>query len=314
MKIANIQLLSDAVLAPIAGFTDVGFRDICSKYGAGLTYTEMISCKGMVYGSEKTKELLATTENEKIKAVQIFGNSPEIMAKAVVMPEMEKFDIVDINMGCPVPKIVKNGEGSALLNNPKLAMQIVKAVKSACDKAVTVKFRKGFTAEENKAVDFAKYMQDAGADAITVHGRTREQFYQGKADWDCIAEVVESVEIPVFANGDVFDLESYLHIKKHTKAAGVMVARGALSTPYVFMEIARYHGQETQYKTVDVKRDILRQIEVLKGSFVDRYIYSNMKKQICFYLKGVRDSKRIKEQICKVQSLQKLCEIVEENF
>lgn len=150
MKISNINLAGDAVLAPIAGFTDVGFRDIAVRYGATLTYTEMISCKGMVYGSEKTKELLATTDNEKVKAVQIFGNDPQIMAKACCLMEMQKFDIIDINMGCPVPKIVNNGEGSALLNNPKLASEIVRNIKAATGKVVTVKFRKGFKKEKHK--------------------------------------------------------------------------------------------------------------------------------------------------------------------
>ena len=238
MKIAGIELKGDALLAPIAGFTDVGFRDIAARYGASLTYTEMISCKGMVYGSEKTKELLATTDNERVKAVQIFGADPQIMAKACSMQEMQKFDIIDINMGCPVPKIVNNGEGSALLNNPKLAAEIVKSVVKYTGKVVTVKFRKGFKRGENVAVDFSRYMQDAGASAITVHGRTREDYYMGNADWDTIAKVVESVQIPVIANGDVADVTSYLRIKDHTKASGVMIARGALGNPQIFKEIA----------------------------------------------------------------------------
>ena len=314
MKIANIELKSDAVLAPVAGFTDVGFRDVCARYGAGLTYTEMISCKGMVYGSEKTKELLATTSSESVKAVQIFGNSPEIMAQAVAMPEMAKFDIIDINMGCPVPKIVKNGEGSALINDPKLAMKIVKAIKDITDKAVTVKFRKGFALTEDKAVDFAKYMQDARADAIAVHGRTREQYYQGTADWDCIARVVQAVDIPVFANGDVVDLESYIKIKKHTNADGVMIARGALCSPKIFLEIASFNGINTLWQNSDTKRDILHQIFVLSEYFNDRYIYSNMKKLICFYSKGVSGAKRIKAEICRAESKAELIKIVQENF
>ncbi len=311
MKIGNIQLNGDAVLAPIAGFTDVGFRDIAVRYGAALTYTEMISCKGMVYGSEKTKELLATTDNEKIKAVQIFGADADIMAKACRMPEMAKFDIIDINMGCPVPKIVNNGEGSALLNNPKIAMQIVKTLKQATGKIVTVKFRKGFKRGENVAVDFAKYMQDAGADSITVHGRTREDYYNGLSDWETIAKVVEAVQIPVIANGDVVDLNSYLKIKEVTKAAGIMIARGALGNPQIFKEIAESTLKiATIFKNVDKKRDILSQIEILKEYYSDRYIYSNMKKQICYYLKGMAGSKPIKEAVCHVESVQQLINIV----
>ena len=311
MKIGNIQLNGDAVLAPIAGFTDVGFRDIAVRYGAALTYTEMISCKGMVYGSEKTKELLATTDNEKIKAVQIFVFVADIMAKACKMSEMAKFDIIDINMGCPVPKIVNNGEGSALLNNPKLAMHIVKTLKQETGKVVTVKFRKGFKRGENVAVDFAKYMQDAGADGITVHGRTREDYYNGLSDWETIAKVVEAVQIPVIANGDVVDLNSYLKIKEVTKAAGVMIARGALGNPQIFKEIAENTLKiATIFKNVDKKRDILSQIEILKEYYSDRYIYSNMKKQICYYLKGMAGSKPIKEAVCHVESVQQLINIV----
>ena len=311
MKIGNIQLNGDAVLAPIAGFTDVGFRDIAVRYGAALTYTEMISCKGMVYGSEKTKELLATTDNEKIKAVQIFGADADIMAKACKMSEMAKFDIIDINMGCPVPKIVNNGEGSALLNNPKLAMHIVKTLKQETGKVVTVKFRKGFKRGENVAVDFAKYMQDAGADGITVHGRTREDYYNGLSDWETIAKVVEAVQIPVIANGDVVDLNSYLKIKEVTKAAGVMIARGALGNPQIFKEIAENTLKiATIFKNVHKKRDILSQIEILKEYYSDRYIYSNMKKQICYYLKGMAGSKPIKEAVCHVESVQQLINIV----
>lgn len=312
MKIDNIELLGDALLAPIAGFTDVGFRDICKRYGASLTYTEMISCKGMLYGSEKTKELLATTEVEVPKAVQIFGSEPDIMAKACTMQELQKFDIIDINMGCPVPKIVGNGEGSALLNNPELAAKIVKAVKEASGKAVTVKFRKGFKRGECVAVDFAKYMQDAGAAAITVHGRTREDYYAGKADWDTIAKVVQAVEIPVIANGDVVDLQSYLSIKKHTGAAGVMIARGALGNPQIFKEICENALKiHPIFEKVDKKRDILMQIQTLKSYYSDRYIYSNMKKQVCHYLKGVQNSKQIKEQVCHVESVAELEAIVE---
>jgi len=311
MRIGNIELTSDAVLAPIAGFTDVGLRDVARRYGAGLTYTEMISCKGMVYGSEKTRELLATTDIESPVAVQIFGNDPEIMARAAAMDEMQKFDIIDINMGCPVNKIVSNGEGSALLNNPRLAMSIVQSVANSSGKPVTVKFRKGFRRGEDVGVDFARYMQDAGASSITVHGRTREQFYTGEADWDSIARVVESVEIPVIANGDVIDLASYHAIKAHTRAAGVMIARGALGNPQIFREITLDSNGISTYTDIDPVRDIMRQIEVLLLHYSDRYIYSSMKKQVCYYLKGLSNSKEIKQRVCSVTSVADLVSIVE---
>lgn len=311
MKIADINLTGDAVMAPLAGFTDVGFRDVVARYGAALTYTEMISCKGMIYGSEKTRELLATTPNEQKRAVQIFGNDPYIMAKACEMSEIQKFDIIDINMGCPVPKIVGNGEGSALLQNAKLARQIVREVKAASAKPVTVKFRKGFRRGENIAVDFAKHMQDAGADAITIHGRTREDYYSGVADWDAIAEVVLAVQIPVIANGDVFSLEDYFAIKRHTGAAGVMIARGALGNPQLFKQIVDNTTKiGTIYETADAKRDILQQIDTLKSYYSDRYIYSNMKKHICYYLKGVPGAKPFKEQVCRAESVPEMQDIV----
>ena len=236
MKIDALELKSDAVFAPIAGFSEVGLRALCAELGAGLTYTEMVSAKGLMYGNEHTEDLLHTTEYEKVKAVQLFGSNPEILARAAESRELGKFDIVDINMGCPVKKIVSNNEGSALLKNPSLASDIVRAVRRS-GKPVTVKFRIGFEKNSRTGVDFARYMQDAGAAAVTVHGRTREQFYEGNADWDYIAEVVRAVDIPVIANGDVFSKEDYIKIKAHTGAAGVMIARGALGHPQIFSEI-----------------------------------------------------------------------------
>ena len=313
MRIGNIELKCDAVLAPIAGFTDVGMRYIAKKYGAGLTYTEMISCKGMVYGSEKTKELLATTSIEMPKAVQIFGEDASIMAQACTMEEIQKFDIIDINMGCPVPKVVGNGEGSALLKEPKKAQNIVREVIKQSGKIVTVKFRKGFSKDENIAVDFARYMEDAGASAIAVHGRTREQYYSGLADWDSIARVVESVDIPVFANGDVVDVDSYFAIKDHTKASGVMIARGAIGNPQIFLEINRALGiNDTIFQDINPIRDMLEQIDILKKYYADRYIYSSMKKQVCAYLKGVRGGKYLKDLVCRVESVEEMENIIKE--
>lgn len=313
MRIGSIDLISDAVLAPIAGYTDVGMRDVARRYGAGLTYTEMISCKGMIYGSEKTKELLATTDIESPCAVQIFGSDPCIMAKAITMKEITKFDIIDINMGCPVPKIVKNGEGSALMKDIKTAQRIVTECLKASGKPITVKFRKGFYRDENSAAEFAAAMEDVGVSALTVHGRTREQYYSEKADWDCIASVVEAVKIPVFANGDVTDYNSYKSIKEYTKADGVMIARGAIGNLQIFKSIADINSKiDTFYKDIDIKRDLLRQIEVLKRYYSDRYIYSNMKKQICAYLKGIADSKKHKDRICRAESVDELLIAIDE--
>lgn len=307
MKIDELELKSDAVFAPIAGFSEVGLRALCTELGAGLTYTEMVSAKGLMYGNEHTEDLLHTTEYEKVKAVQLFGSDPEILARAAESRELGKFDIVDINMGCPVKKIVSNNEGSALLKNPSLAADIVRAVRRS-GKPVTVKFRIGFEKNSRTGVDFARYMQDAGAAAVTVHGRTREQFYEGNADWDYIAEVVQAVDIPVIANGDVFSKEDYIKIKAHTGAAGVMIARGALGYPQIFSEIT---GTPCPYATV---QDIaLKHIDVLASFHSDIYVVNNMKKQIACYCKGLRGGKQLKLDVFKARNVAELKEIVKES-
>lgn len=307
MKIDELELKSDAVFAPIAGFSEVGLRALCAELGAGLTYTEMVSAKGLMYGNEHTEDLLHTTEYEKVKAVQLFGSDPEILARAAESRELGKFDIVDINMGCPVKKIVSNNEGSALLKNPSLASDIVRAVRRS-GKPVTVKFRIGFEKNSRTGVDFARYMQDAGAAAVTVHGRTREQFYEGTADWDYIAEVVRAVDIPVIANGDVFSKEDYIKIKAHTGAAGVMIARGALGYPQIFSEIT---GTPCPYATV---QDIaLKHIDVLASFHSDIYVVNNMKKQIACYCKGLRGGKQLKLDVFKARNVAELKEIVKES-
>lgn len=307
MKIDELELKSDAVFAPIAGFSEVGLRALCAELGAGLTFTEMVSAKGLMYGNEHTEDLLHTTEYEKVKAVQLFGSDPEILARAAESRELGKFDIVDINMGCPVKKIVSNNEGSALLKNPSLAADIVRAVRRS-GKPVTVKFRIGFEKNSRTGVDFARYMQDAGAAAVTVHGRTREQFYEGNADWDYIAEVVRAVDIPVIANGDVFSKEDYIKIKAHTGAAGVMIARGALGYPQIFSEIT---GTPCPYATV---QDIaLKHIDVLASFHSDIYVVNNMKKQIACYCKGLRGGKQLKLDVFKARNVAELKEIVKES-
>lgn len=307
MKIDELELKSDAVFAPIAGFSEVGLRALCAELGAGLTFTEMVSAKGLMYGNEHTEDLLHTTEYEKVKAVQLFGSDPEILARAAESRELGKFDIVDINMGCPVKKIVSNNEGSALLKNPSLAADIVRAVRRS-GKPVTVKFRIGFEKNSRTGVDFARYMQDAGAAAVTVHGRTREQFYEGNADWDYIAEVVRAVDIPVIANGDVFSKEDYIKIKAHTGAAGVMIARGALGHPQIFSEIT---GTPCPYATV--QNIALKHIDVLASFHSDIYVVNNMKKQIACYCKGLRGGKQLKLDVFKARNVAELKEIVKES-
>ena len=308
LKIGNILLPSNAVLAPIAGYSDVGFRAICAKYGAGLTYTEMVSAKGLAYNSENTKELLATTDNEKIKAVQIFGSEPEYITKAAVDSSLEKFDIIDINMGCPMPKIVNNNEGSALLSDPKLAMKVVKAARAA-NKPVTVKFRLGIKMGEFIADDFARYMQDAGASAITVHGRTREQMYAGEADWEKIAKVKESVEIPVIANGDVFTIEDYKKILEVTKADGVMLARGALGNPLIFSQIL---GKDIS--NISMRAIIFEHLDVMQKYHNERYIINNFKKHMTYYMRGLSHGRSAKLEAYDAKTIDELKTVVTKYF
>lgn len=307
MKIANVNLNSDILLAPIAGYTDVGFRKVCAMCGAALTYTEMISAKGLFYNGEKTIELLNTTPQEEIKAVQIFGADPYYIQKACQHPALQKFDIIDINCGCPVPKIVKNGEGSALLKNITLAQQLVKAA-SKSGKPITVKMRIGYEQGDFVAVEFAKAMQDAGAKAITVHGRTKAQMYSGIADRDAIAKVVQCVEIPVIANGDVRSKQDYTDIKNHTKASGVMVARGALGNPFIFNEILDKPANMT------LKDAILMHINTMQEFHNEKYILSNIRKHFVMYAKGHHNSKQIKAAAFGCQTLNQLLVCVQEYY
>ncbi len=308
LKIGNIELNSDIVLAPLAGYTDIGFRSLAVDYGAGLTYTEMVSAKGLFYNNDKTADLLQTADNEKTKAVQIFGGEPEFMYKASKDSRLAKFDIIDINMGCPVPKIVKNFEGSQLLNDIPRAKEIVSAVIEGSKKPVTVKFRKGFYENEDKAVEFAKAMESAGASLITIHGRTREQFYSGTADWNAIKNAKAEVSIPVIANGDVVTYEDYKNIKEITKCDGVMIGRGAIGKPYIF---ARLQGKDMD---INLYEDIKRHIEVLCSVLPDRIVVNDMKKHICYYAKNLKESKKVKAEICEVKNITDMLEIVKEKF
>jgi len=300
MKISNISFENDVFLAPMAGITDIAFRGLCKELGCGLVYSEMISAKGLYYGSSNTQSLMQISEKEKPLAIQIFGNDPKIMATACeIFNDRDDICMVDVNMGCPVHKIVKNGEGSALMKNPKLAAEIIREMKKISTKPVTVKFRKGFDSDSVNAVEFAKYMEDAGIDAITVHGRTREQMYDGKADWDIIKSVKASVSVPVIGNGDIFSIEDAIRIKETTSCDAIMIARGAMGNPWIFREVIQaIDGEEVIYPTPDERIDMcIRHLDLAVKYYEEIKAVREMRKHTAWYVKGLKNCTEIKSKI-----------------
>ena len=297
VKIKNVELKSNLILAPMAGFTDLAFRSLCSGFGAGLTVTEMVSAKALSYKNKKTEELLFTLENENPKAVQIFGHEPEVMAEACRNPLLQKFDIIDINMGCPAPKIISNGDGSALLKDIDLARTIIEECTKATDKPITVKFRIGFYDDAIVAVEFAKMCEEAGAAAITVHGRTTKQGYSGEVNYEIIRKVKEAVSIPVFANGDCRNREDYERIMNITKADGVMIGRAALGRPEIFKEIN---------ENIILKENKFEQIkwhyEKMLEVYSERYVVLYMRSHIAQYLKGEYKNSKALVEILKIDN------------
>ena len=306
MKIGNIELKNNLILAPMAGVTDMAFRSLAIECGADYGVTEMVSAKAMSYDNKKTFDLLKLAPNESIKVVQIFGDEPDTMADMCKVLAKD-FDIIDINMGCPAPKIVKNNSGSALMKNIDLAYSIVKACAESVDIPITVKFRKGFDDSNVNAVEFAKMCEKAGAKAITIHGRTREQYYEGKVDLDIIKAVKEAVNIPVIANGDVCDYESYKHMLEYTHADAVMIGRGALGNPNVFADIL---GGEKKDKLYFIKKHIA----ILRENYSDNFVVGHMRKHILWYLKGEQNANAVKVQVSTEKDIDKVIDIVTEFF
>lgn len=290
LTIGKVKLENNFILAPMAGVTDLPFRLLCKELGAGLICMEMVSAKAIYYGNKNTEALLAIDPLEKPVSLQLFGSDPRIMAEMAKRIEERPFDILDINMGCPVPKVVNNGEGSALMKEPKLVYDIVSAVVQAIEKPVTVKIRKGFNDNMVNAVEIAKIAEEAGASAVAVHGRTREQYYAGQADWDIIRRVKEAVSIPVIGNGDVFTPGDAQRLLDTTGCDGVMVARGARGNPWIFRELKAWFENGTLLPRPDARevRDMLLRHARLQIACKGEYIgMRQMRKHVAWYTAGL---------------------------
>ena len=311
-KIGNLELASPWVLAPLAGFTDAVMRTLCEEQGAALTYTEMVSAKGLYYGGSKTSDLTYIPEGAGPTAIQIFGSEPEIMAFAARALDRLKNEVLDINMGCPVPKVVRNGDGSALMRDPGLVCDIVKAVTSATEKPVTVKIRKGF--DTANAVEVALAAQEGGASAVCVHGRTREQYYSGVVDRNIIKDVKEALSIPVIASGDVTDAASGMSMLAETGCDMVMIGRGALGNPWIFRELdAAYKGLDIPPRPSDEERTamMLRHLEMLCGLKGETTGVKEFRKYIIRYTKGMHGAAAVRRRANDVLSLKEMKEVIQ---
>lgn len=315
LKIGNVELENRYILGPMAGVTDLPFRLLCKEQGAGLLGMEMVSAKAILYKNKNTESLMEIHPEEQPVSLQLFGSDPKIMSEMAKQIEERPFAILDINMGCPVPKVVRNGEGSALMKNPSLVYDIVSSIVKAIEKPVTAKIRKGFDDDHVNAVEVAKAIEEAGASAVAVHGRTREQYYSGQADWDIIRQVKEAVSIPVIGNGDVTTPQKADELIRQTGCDGVMIARGAQGNPWIFSEMVQW--EETgvlpdRPSTEEIRQMILRHAQLqikYRGEFAGM---REMRKHVAWYTKGVQGAADLRRRVNETETLDELMSLLEE--